>query len=78
MLHLLGKYLSRVCDSRYNVIYLGAHKDHEVKLIKKAIAQVKTEYMEIVARASDSQNSMNKLKEGFLRLIKETNDRYAR
>lgn len=34
--------------------------------------------MEIVARASDSQNSMNKLKEGFLRLIKETNDRYAR
>jgi len=58
--------------------YPGSHKDHEVKLIKKAIAQVKGQYMEVIGKIGDSQNSMSKLKEGFLRLIKETNDRHAR
>jgi hypothetical protein len=58
--------------------YLGSHKDHEVKLIKKAISQVKGEYMEIIGKLNDSQSSMSKFKEGFLRLIKETNDRHLR
>lgn len=60
------------------VTMVGAHKDHEVKLIKKAISQVKTEYLDIVTRLGDSQSSMNKAKEGFLRMIKETNERHAR
>lgn len=47
-------------------------------MIKKAIAQVKGEYMEVIGKVNDSQTSMNKLKEGFLRLIKESNDRHAR
>jgi hypothetical protein len=49
-----------------------------VKLIKKAISQVKGEYMEIIGKLNDSQSSMSKFKEGFLRLIKETNDRHLR
>jgi DNA-directed RNA polymerase subunit RPC12/RpoP len=56
----------------------GSHKDHEVKLIKKAISQVKGEYADIVGRVGESQSVMGKLKEGFLRLIKETNDRHTR
>ena len=47
-------------------------------MIKKAIAQVKGEYMEVIGKVNDSQTNMNKLKEGFLRLIKEANDRHAR
>jgi hypothetical protein len=42
-------------------------------LIKKAIAQVKGEYTDIVGKVSDSQTTMTKLKDGFLRLIKDTN-----
>lgn len=34
--------------------------------------------MEIIGKLNDSQSSMNKFKEGFLRLIKETNDRHLR
>lgn len=49
-----------------------------MKLIKKAISQVKGEYMEIIGKLNDSQSCMNKFKEGFLRLIKETNDRHLR
>jgi predicted NUDIX family phosphoesterase len=49
-----------------------------VKLIKKAISQVKSSYMEIIGKVNDSQTAMSKMKEGFLRLIKETNDRHSR
>lgn len=65
-------------DSRYGLGELGSHKDHEVKLIKKAISQVKGEYLEITGRVGEAQGGMGKLKEGFLRMIKETNDRHAR
>ena len=41
---------------------VGSHKDHEVKLIKKAIAQVKTEYLDITTRVGESQGNMTKLK----------------
>lgn len=34
--------------------------------------------MEVIGKVNDSQTNMNKLKEGFLRLIKEANDRHAR
>jgi hypothetical protein len=67
-----------VCDSRYLFSDSGSHKDHNVKLIKKAISQVRGEYLAVVAQVGESQNAMGKMKEGFLRLIKETNDRHAR
>jgi hypothetical protein len=63
---------------RYLCLHPGSHKDHEVKLIKKAIAQVKGEYLEITTKVAEAQTGMGKLKEGFLRMIKETNDRHAR
>lgn len=47
-------------------------------MIKKAISQVKAEYLDIVTRVGDSQSSMSKAKEGFLRMIKDTNERHAR
>jgi hypothetical protein len=47
-------------------------------LIKKAISQVKAEYLDIVTRIGDSQGSMNKLKDGFLKIIKDTNERHSR
>jgi hypothetical protein len=49
-----------------------------VQLIKKAIAQVKGEYLSVIGKVTDSQGSMTKLKDGFLRLIKDTNDRHVR
>ena len=64
--------------SRYKKVHLGNHKDHDVKLIKKAIPQVKGEYMEMIGKINEAQGGMSKLKEGFLRMIKETNDRHAR
>jgi len=42
--------MSIVCNSWYKLNDVGSHKDHEVKLIKKAISQVKGEYSEIVAK----------------------------
>lgn len=36
------EYLSRVRYSWYIVDNLGSHKDHEVKLIKKAINEAKS------------------------------------
>lgn len=47
-------------------------------MIKKAISQVKAEYLDIVTRIGDSQGSMNKLKDGFLKIIKDTNERHSR
>ena len=63
---------------RYEGFEVGSHKDHEVKLIKKAIAQVKGEYLDLTTRLADSQGTMTKAKEGFLRLIKDSNDRHQR
>ncbi len=54
-------------------IYKGGHKDHEVRLIKKAISEVKGEYIEVVSKIGTSQNEMTKYKDNFLRCIKETN-----
>lgn len=54
-------------------LYIGAHKDHEVKLIKKAISQVKEDYLEVVSKATESQTAMAKLKDSFLKMIKEAN-----
>lgn len=34
--------------------------------------------MDLIGKLNESQSSMNKFKEGFLRLIKETNDRHSR
>lgn len=67
-----------MCYSWYSFFYSGSHKDHEVKLIKKAISQVKAEYLDIVTRIGDSQGNMSKLKEGFLKIIKDTNERHSR
>jgi hypothetical protein len=67
-----------MCNSWYLLIYVGTHKDHEVKLIKKAISQVKSEYLDITTRVGESQANMTRLKEGFLRMIKDTNERHSR
>jgi hypothetical protein len=75
---MLGKHLPWVCHSWYLFSYTGSHKDHNVKLIKKAISQVKAEYLEVISQVGDAQNTMGKMKEGFLRLIKENNDRHSR
>ena len=56
----------------------GAHKDHDVKLMKKAIANVKGEYLEVVSSIGNFQNSMTKDKDNFLKLIKDINDRHGR
>lgn len=58
--------------------YSGSHKDHDVKLIKKSIGDVKGEYLEVVSSISTYQNSMTKNKDSFLRQIKDLNDRYSR
>ena len=47
-------------------------------MIKKAISQVKSEYLDITTRVGESQANMTKCKEGFLRMIKETNERHSR
>lgn len=67
-----------MCNSRYAFAKEGTHKDHEVKLIKKAISQVKSEYLDVTTRVGESQANMTKLKEGFLRMIKDTNERHSR
>lgn len=51
-----------MCDPWYFPFESGSHKDHEVKLIKKAISQVKGEYMEMVGKINEAQGSMGKLK----------------
>jgi hypothetical protein len=39
---------------------------------------VKGEYLDITTRVGEAQSHMTKLKEGFLRLIKDTNERHGR
>ncbi len=57
-------------DSRYKLIKSGAHKEHQVKLIKKAINDIKSEYLDVVSKIGVGQNNMNKFKDGFLRSVK--------
>lgn len=51
----------------------GKHKDHDVKLIKKALGEVKGDYLSIMNMISGSQTAMSKYKDSFLKNIKETN-----
>ena len=46
--------------------------------MKKAIANVKGEYLEVVSSIGNFQNSMTKDKDNFLKLIKDINDRHGR
>jgi predicted acetyltransferase len=40
------KHMSIMCDTWYFQIFiLGKHKDHNVKLIKKALGEVKGDYL---------------------------------
>lgn len=55
------------------ICYEGSHKDHDVKLMKKALSEVKGNFTEIINEATLSQNGMNKYKETFLKIIKDTN-----
>ena len=59
---MLDQHMSLMRYSWYFAIDLGSHKDHEVKLIKKAISQVKSEYLDITSRVGESQANMTKLK----------------
>ena len=59
-------------------ITLGSHKDHEVKLIKKAINEAKSNFIDVVSQIGSAQNSMNKYKDGFKRSIKEAVERNTR
>ena len=56
----------------------GGHKDHEVKLIKKAIGEVKGEFIEVVSKIGTFQNEMSKYKDNFVRSIKESHERTQR
>lgn len=57
---------------------VGNHKDHDVKLIKKAINEVKSEFLEITNKIGATQNNMNKYRDLFGRSIKESNERNSR
>jgi hypothetical protein len=63
---------------RYRVIVVGNHKEHNVRMIKKAISEVKNDYMEKVGKLTQFQNAVVKGKESFLRIIKSANDRHIR
>ncbi len=60
------------------VILIGNHKEHNVRMIKKAISEVKNDYMEKVGKLTSFQNAVVKGKESFLRIIKSANDRHVR
>ena len=59
-----------MCDPWYFFDKLGSHKDHEVKLIKKAINEAKSQFVDVVSQIGAAQNNMNKFKDGFNRAIK--------
>lgn len=63
---------------RYFCFHSGSHKDHEVKLIKKAINEAKSSFIDVVSQIGSAQNSMTKYKDGFKRTIKEANERNNR
>lgn len=45
---------------RYRVIVVGNHKEHNVRMIKKAISEVKNDYMEKVGKLTQFQNAVVK------------------
>ena len=49
-----------------------------MKLIKKAISEVKGQYLEIIDNIGVSQDFMTKGKDMFLREIKMVNERYGK
>jgi IS4 transposase len=51
-------HLSRVCDSWYDDGYVGKHKDHDVKTIRKAQPLVKAEVEKYVEKY---ENNIEKL-----------------
>jgi hypothetical protein len=59
-------------------LFIGRHKDHSVKMIKKAISEVKNDYMEKIGKLTTFQNSIVRGKDNFLRIIKSTNERHIR
>ena len=65
-------------NSWYLFTDIGSHKDHQVKLIKKAINDAKGEFIDVVSQIGAAQNTMTKFKDGFKRSIKEANDRNGR
>lgn len=56
----------------------GGHKEHEVRLIKKAISEVKGEFIEVVSKIGTYQNEMTRYKDNFLRCVKDINERHTR
>lgn len=58
--------------------YIGSHKDHEVKLIKKAINEAKSDFLDVISKIGSSQNNMNKYRDFFAKSIKESNERNTR
>lgn len=59
-------------------IKIGKHKDHAVKMVKKAIAEVKEQYIDKISKLSTFQSSVLKAKDNFHRIIKDTNERHVR
>lgn len=49
-----------------------------MKLIKKAINEAKSQFVDVVSQIGAAQNNMNKFKDGFNRAIKEANERNTR
>ncbi len=49
-----------------------------MKLIKKAIGHAKGEFNNIVNKIGESENQLNRHKDHFLRVIKDTNDKHNR
>ncbi len=49
-----------------------------MRMIKKAISEVKNDYMEKMGKLTGFQNAVVKGKESFLRIIKSANDRHVR
>lgn len=49
-----------------------------MKLIKKAINDAKSEFIDVVSKIGSAQNNMTKYKDGFKRAIKEAHERNTR
>ena len=47
-------------------------------MIKKAINEAKSQYVDVVSQIGAAQNNMNKFKDGFNRAIKEAHERNTR
>ena len=49
-----------------------------MKLIKKAINEIKSKFLDVISEIGVGQNNMNKFRDGFQRSVKEARERNSR